>query len=894
MDTKGGLEQASSSETTADRVAERNDQSDAGIRRREALKSLVAGFVAVPLLPEVAHRQGHEPVALAGSGVENQRDQLFDGGWRFHRGDAAGAERPEFDDSAWRVLDLPHDWSVEDLPPLPESTGEGAIWGDAVVPSRTGPFDRYGSEGKRDTGWSVGGTGWYRKRFAANAVGVDSQVEIIFDGVYMNSDVWLNGQHLGDHPYGYTSFAYDLTPYLQRQGENVLAVRVRNEGRNSRWYSGSGIYRHVWLSVTGEVRVLLWGVYVATPEVSKDAATVKVAVKVENRGKAVREVTVRVRLLDAKDALAGMQEATQTVPPGGSTLVDQQFALRAPQLWFTATPQLYRAEVELMAGGRTVDRATTTFGIRRVEVDAKRGLRINGVGVKLRGGCMHHDNGLLGAAAIDRTEQRRVELMKANGFNAIRCSHNPPSPAFLDACDRLGMLVIDEAFDCWTIQKNPQDYHLYFKDWWQRDIDSMVLRDRNHPSVIFWSIGNEIPERADPAGIARAKQLIDEVKRLDPTRPVTAAIPFFFESGGRRPWTESDPAFQYLNVGGYNYQWQQYESDHARLPDRVMMGTESFPLQAFENWQMVQKHPYVIGDFVWTGMDYLGEAGIGNAQLNSPNPFAAAGAPAGPQGELGGIPVSSFALIFADYPWFNSCCGDIDLIGEAKPQLRYKHVLWGNSKLEMEVQRPVPEGRKELISAWGWSDELRSWTWPGHEGTTLKVRVYSSGDQVRLLLNGRAIGAKPVSAETKFRAEFDVPYAAGELKAVAIAEGNQIAELAFKTAGKPAKLRLRADRQSIRRNRNDLAYVMLEVVDQAGEVVPDATVPVAFSISGAGELAGIGTANPKDVRSFRRQRPATFHGKCLAIVRPTGSAGSVTLQAQAEGLTAASVVLEVG
>ncbi|HTX35797.1 MAG TPA: glycoside hydrolase family 2 TIM barrel-domain containing protein [Bryobacteraceae bacterium] len=880
-------------ESGREAAASGNGQNDAGILRREALKSLVTGLVAVPLLTERAHSQRHgDPKAE--SGLASERAQLFDEGWRFHRGDAAGAERPEFDDSGWRRLDLPHDWSVEDLPPIPESNGEGAIWGDTAVPSRTGPFDRYASEGKRDTGWMVGGTGWYRKRFGANGLAAESQVEIVFDGVYMNSDVWLNGRHLGYHPYGYTAFAYELTPYLQRQGENVLAVRVRNEGRNSRWYSGSGIYRHVWLSASGEVRVPLWGVYVTTPEVSNEAATVKVTVQVENRGKAAREVAARVRLLDPKGVAAGMRETAQTVPAGGRAQVDQEFALRSPQLWSMANPELWRAEVELVADARTVDRATSTFGIRKVEVDAERGLRINGEGVKLRGGCMHHGNGLLGAAAIDRAEQRRVELMKANGFNAIRCSHNPPSPAFLDACDRLGMLVIDEAFDCWTVQKNPQDYHLYFKDWWQRDIDAMVLRDRNHPSVIFWSIGNEIPERANPAGVAIAKQIVDEIHRLDTTRPVTAAIPFFFEAGRRRAWAESDPAFQYLNVGGYNYLWQQYESDHERVPDRVMMGTESFPLQSFENWQMVQKHAYVIGDFVWTGMDYLGESGIGNAQLNSPSPFAQAGAPAGPQGELGGIPVASFALIFAKYPWFNAYCGDIDLVGEAKPQLHYKRVLWGDSKLEMAVQRPVPEGQKELTSPWGWSDELRSWTWPGHEGAALKVRVYSSGQQVRLLLNGREAGAKPVSAETKWKAEFDVPYAPGELKAVALTDGQPIAELAFQTVGKPAKLRLRADRQSIRRDRNDLAYVTLEVVDEAGNVVPDAAVPVAFSISGAGELAGVGTADPKDVQSFRGRRPVTFHGKCLAIVRPTGSAGSVTLRAEAERLAGDSVVLKAG
>jgi beta-galactosidase len=887
MDAKSGLERASS------RVADAatNDHSGGGVRRRDALKSFVASFAAIPLLTELAHGQQHESMADVGSGVANHRDQLFDGGWRFYRGDASGAERQQFDDSAWRVLDLPHDWSVEDLPPLPESTGEGAIWGDTVVPSRIGPFDSYLSAGKRDTGWVVGGMGWYRKRFSAEAVGAASQVEIVFAGVYMNSDVWLNGHHLGYHPYGYTTFAYDLTAYLRRDAENVLAVRVRNEGRNSRWYSGSGIYRHVWLNVTTEVRVPLWGVYVTTPEVSKDAARVKVAVKIENRGRVARDVAVRVRLLDSESALAGNREATQSVAAGEGAQADQEFAIKAPRLWSMASPQLYRAEVDLMVGGTTVDRTTTSFGIRKIEVDAEAGLRINGEEVKLRGGCLHHDNGLLGAAAIDRADERRVELMKANGFNAIRCSHNPPSPAFLDACDRVGILVIDEAFDQWGIQKNPQDYHLYFQDWWQRDIDAMVLRDRNHPSVVFWSIGNEIPERADPAGIDRAKQLVDEVKRLDPTRPVTAAIPFFFEPGRSRAWVETDPAFKYLDVGGYNYQWREYEGDHARIPDRVMMGTESFPLEAFENWQMVQQHPYVVGDFVWTGMDYLGESGIGNAQLNSAVPWPLAGAP--PTG--GSIPQlpGDVSLIFATYPWFNAYCGDIDLIGEAKPQLYYKRVLWGESKLEMAVQRPVPEGRSERISSWGWSDELRSWTWPGHEGRTLKVRAYSSGDQVRLLLNGREIGTKPVSTETKFKAEFDVPYAAGELKAIALVEGRPIAELAFKTAGKPAKLRLRADRQSIRRARNDLAYVTLEVVDQAGNAVPDASVPVAFTISGAGELAAVGTANPKDVESFRRQRPRTFHGKCLAIVRPTGAAANVTLRAQAEGLVSASIVVKV-
>lgn len=863
--------------------------------RRDALKA-----VAMLAAPLVGQTVGSTQVSTTrpSAAVENRRGQRFDDRWLFFRGDAAGAERPDFDDSAWRTLGLPHDWSVEDLPPRPEeASGAGALWGSDVLPTRLGPFDTELSQGGRDTGWFVGGTGWYRKRFTAGAIPAGGQLEIVFDGVYMNSDVWLNGNLLGNHPYGYTAFAYDLTPHLQRAGENVLAVRVRNEGRNSRWYSGSGIYRHVWLNVTGGVRVPLWGVHVTTPDVSADSATVKVAVAMENRTRSAQEVAVRIRLFDSKNAAVGSRDATQALAVGVSAQVEQTFAIARPELWSLAATHMYRAEVDLLVGGKVVDQSAAPFGIRRIEVDAQRGLRINGEPVKLKGGCLHHDNGLLGAAALDRAEERRVELMKAHGFNAIRTSHNPPSPAFLDACDRLGVLVMDEAFDCWERQKNAQDYHLYFAEWWQRDIDAMVLRDRNHPSVIFWSIGNEIPERAEPRGVEIAKQLVERIRSMDPSRPITAGI------NGGPPSEGLDPAFQHLGVAGYNYLWGNYEADHARLPTRVILGTESFPQHAFQNWQLVEKHPFVIGDFVWTGMDHLGESSIGNAQLASPGRGGSGGGGGGPQGPAAGGARGGFSNTFSGlaslgnitlgFPWFNCYCGDVDLIGEAKPQWYYRKVVWGTSKLEMAVQRPLPAGRTETISAWGWSDELRSWTWPGYEGRTMKVRVFSTGDQVRVLLNGKEIGAKSVSAQTEMRAEFDVPYAAGELKAVALLGGKQIAELLFKTAGRPARLRLKADRLSIKRDRNDLAFVTLEVLDQFGELVPDAAVPVAFSITGAGELAAVGTANPKDVRSFRQPRLRTFHGKCLAIVRSKGVAGSATLQVSAGGLTSASVVVQV-
>lgn len=879
-------------------LAPASSQQAITLPRRDVLKA-AALLAAAPLAP----RRGAAPFDAAEGPqavVPARRAQAFDEGWRFLRADAPGAEQPAFDDSSWRTLDLPHDFSVEDLPPrAADANGEGALWGTTVLPVRVGPFDTEQSAGGRDTGWFVGGAGWYRKRFSTAGLPADARVEIVFDGVYMNSDVWLNGHLLGNHPYGYTAFAYDLTPHLRPAEENVLAVRVKNDGRNSRWYSGSGIYRHVWLNVTGTVRVPLWSLFVTTPVVSQEAATVNVAVRVENLAQAASRMTARVRLMDPGGANVGTYEIKQKVPGAGRIDLQHAFTLAAPQLWAPATPRLYRAEVDILADGKATDTVGTTFGIRKVEVDAERGLRVNGERVQLRGGCLHHDNGLLGACAIDRAEERRIELMKAHGFNAIRTSHNPPSSAFLDACDRLGMLVLDEAFDQWERQKNAQDYHLYFADWWKRDVGAMVLRDRNHPSVILWSIGNEIPERSQPRGVEIAKQLADEIKALDRTRPVTAAI-----NGWGASDTDMDASFQHLDISGYNYMFDRYEKDHARHPERVIVGTESFPRHAFPSWRPVEAQPYVIGDFVWTGMDHLGESSIGNAQLNSPRRGgpgggAGGGGAAGAGGAAGSPAPNSIAALFAEssinlpFPWFNCYCGDIDLIGQPKAQWFYRRVLWGLSRLEMAVQRPVPDGRTESISPWGWSDELRSWTWPGAEGKTLKVRVYAAGDQVRLLLNGKEIGTAPVSAAAELKAEFSVPYAPGELKAIALQGGRPIAEQSLQTVGKPAQLRLSADRPSIRPSRNDLAYVTLEVLDEAGRLVPDAVVSVRVAVAGAAELAAVGTANPKDVWSFRQQNLKTFHGRCLAIVRPKGIAGTATLQAQADGLTPASLVVRM-
>ncbi len=661
-----------------------------------------------------------------------ERDALFDDGWRFHRGDIPGAEAVDHDDSGWRTLDLPHDWSIEDLPADPEAPPEieavrgvwrfhkgddprwkereldetdweevrlpdcwenhsdhtedhvygwyrrriaipadcagrdfvlllgriddvdetwfngrriGATgsfppdyrWADTVdrryrvpaglargdgtdviavrvfdgannggilepgTPSQAGPFSPELSENKDKTGHTVGGVGWYRKRFALDAPG--KRVRLRFDGVYMNGEFWVNGSRLGEWPSGYSGFEFDVTPHL-RSGDNIVAVRVRNEGKNSRWYSGSGIYRHVWLTVVDPLHVPLWGVFVTTPEVSPESALVRVSVETRNLTDREQAAQLRVRLENPTGYTVAAAETTVAVPPGATATQPLEMRVDQPALWSCGNPALHRARVEIMADGALRDAVCQTFGIRKVEIDAGSGFRLNGKSIKLKGGNVHHDNGALGAAAIDRAEERKVELLQANGFNAIRCSHNPPSPALLDAADRAGMLVIDEAFDQWRERKldNEQDYHRFFDAWHERDIAAMVRRDRNHPSVVMWSIGNEIPEQFRASETAAA--LRAAVLAHDDTRPVTAAV---CTDWGRviRNWDElSDPAFIHLDVAGYNYLPDKYESDHARHPDRVIYGAESYPKDAALYWGLVEKHNHVIGDFVWTALDY--------------------------------------------------------------------------------------------------------------------------------------------------------------------------------------------------------------------------------------------------------------------------------------------------
>ena len=784
-------------------------------------------------------------------GSVNNRNLPFDSGWKFLRDSVAGAENPSFDDSGWRTLDLPHDWSIENFA---DSDNEDHI----------GPFTKT-SEGGVSTGHVKGGTGWYRKHFTADDSYKMKNVSVCFDGVYMITTVWVNGKKAGDHFYGYTPFSFDISGLLNAGSDNVIAVKVMNPGKNSRWYSGSGMYRHVWLTITNPLRVAENGLYVTTNLLSKDIAEIRMSVKLKNIGHENSEGKILTFISDTDDRVINKTEKSIEINPDGTLSVEQSLKITQPSLWSVDNPHLYRATAQVVVKGEIIDSYSVQFGVRTLDFSAGKGFRLNDIPLELKGACMHHDNGLLGSAAFDRAEERRIEIMKANGYNAIRTSHNPPSKQFLDACDRLGMLVIDEAFDMWEHPKNPSDYSNYFKDNWKNDLQSMILRDRNHPSVIAWSIGNEIYERADTSGQRIAGQLVRVVKSLDNSRPVTAAICFFWDHPGT-DWSASAKAFASLDVAGYNYMWREYENDHKKYPDRIMAGTESFPMEAFENWQQVEKDSWVIGDFVWTGMDYLGESGIGHMYYDKKD--------------------TSFSM---QWPWYNSWCGDIDITGQKKAQSYFRDVVWGRSNLEMAVHAPLPSGKKEGISMWGWPSEYQSWTWPGEEGDTLQISVYSRCQEVRLKLNGKVIGQKQTSDKTRLTAEFTVPYSPGELKAIGIINGKEVATKVFKTAGKPSHLILTADRTHINADRNDLAYVSVEIRDKDENLIPNTDITVKFIVSGEGELLASGNAAPNDMHSFRKPECKTFNGKCLAIIRPYSKAGSIKVNAEAAGLPNAMI-----
>ena len=821
-------------------------------------------------------------VTIPAAAAQPQRSRLelaADSNWKFVLGDPGGAEARSFEDANWRTVELPHDWSIEGRPSKDNPTG---------------------SEG----GYFPAGTGWYRKTFSAPPEWRGKRVSVEFDGVYRDATVYLNGHKLGNQPYGYTSFSFDVMPDLDFSGLNVLAVRVDNSAQpNSRWYSGSGIYRHVRVVVTDPVHVAHWGVLVSTTSASTESGSLSVRTRVENESAATARVTVETQILDRGGKPAGRAQSAVEAAPGSATEASQEIAVSKPALWSPEAPALYRAVTRLRKDGKAIDEVVTIFGIRTLAWSAEKGLLLNGKAIKLAGGCVHHDNGPLGAAAFDRAEERRVELLKAAGYNAVRTSHNPPSPAFLDACDRVGLLVLDEAFDTWKANKVKYDYGRNFDEWWQRDISAMVLRDRNHPSVVLWSIGNEIPEVLVERGPAIAKRLADQVRSLDSSRPLTQAVPT--STSGPFP----DAVLAVLDIAGYNYNLaRNYANDHRRVPSRLMMTTESFPAAAFEQWQVAKDNSFILGDFVWTAMDYLGESGIGAWAYGTPQQASQAGmmmtgmqgmadkmflamangvdmkammAQAG--GNQGGQSPMSF--LAPGYPWHAAQCGDLDLTGHRKPQSYYRDILWnGGDRVYATVRLPEPEGKKIVAVAWAVYPTLPSWTWPTQEGKELQVEVYSGVEKVRLYLNDKLIGEKATGRSEEFKALFTVPYAPGTLKAVGMRGDRAVAESVLTTAGNPARLRLTADRTTLQAGGQDLSFVTVEAIDAEGRFQPNADQEVQFAITGPGAIAAVGNADGKDESPYQGDRRKLFQGRALVVVRTQGQSGAIQLTAKTAGL----------
>ena len=828
------------------------------------------------------------PLLVAVDSQSPRQVLAADYGWKFFLGDPSGAEAPSFADVSWRAVDLPHDWSSESRPDKNNLTGGGE-------------------------GFFPAGIGWYRKTFNAPTDWKGKRVSVEFDGAYKNATVYLNGRKLGTHPSGYTSFAFDLTPQLNISGVNVLAVRVDNSAQpNSRWYSGSGIYRHVRVVVSAPTHVAHWGTFVTTPDVSAQSAKVVLRTRLANELASKASVSIQTTLFDMAGNQVGTVQSKLAIAPMKEAEATQEITVANPSLWSPESPSLYRAVSQVQKDGRIIDEVTTPFGIRSLAWSVEKGLLLNGKPIKLTGGSVHHDNGPLGAAAFDRAEERKVELLKAAGHNAVRTAHNPPSPAFLDACDRLGLLVMDEPFDVWKAHKVKFDYASDFDEWWKQDLSSMVLRDRNHPSIVIWGIGNEIPDLELERGRVIARQMVELLRSLDNTRPLTLAFP------GSTTAPNALAVFSMLEITGYNYNIQPtYKEDHRHFPSRIMLTTESYPSDLFSLWKISEDNPYVLGDLTWTAIDYLGESGVGAWSYGTPEQAKILDEMSTPTSstEFGDRALAAMAngedmmtlfrrntdparraavsLLFHGYPWHAAVCGDLDLTGYRKPQSYYRDILWnGGDRVYATVRLPEPEGKKIIAIRWATYPTMSTWTWPGQEGKELQVEVYSGAERVQLFLNDKLIGEKPTGRDEEFKAAFSVPYTPGTLKAVGYRDGRAVAEHVLATTGNPVALRLVADRTAVQADGEDLSFVAVEAVDAQGRLEPNADQEVQFSISGPGVIAAVANGDGQDEASYQGDRRKLFQGRALVVVRTSRQVGPIKLTATTSGLRDGSVTIE--
>lgn len=769
---------------------------------------------------------------------------------------------------------------------------------------------------QNNTGFFPGGNYTYKKTFYVPKEYENKNVLFEFEGVYMNAMVYINGDFAGKCPFGYSNFYVNANRFLKFDADNEIKVHVLNGTElNSRWYTGSGIYRNVNILIGEQLHIKADGVKIATPDIEADQAVVAISTIVENNGFSTQNAYVYTEIQDAHGQVIASDKAPVSVFSGETETVRQRVYIQNPQLWSVEHPDLYVCYSKLMADDQIVDEANNRFGIRKLQLDTKNGLRINGEAVKLRGACVHHDNGVLGASTFERSEERRVEILKEAGFNAIRSAHQPMSKAMLDACDRLGMLVMDETFDMWSSNKTEYDYGLYFQEWWEKDVQAMVEKDFNHPSVIMYSIGNEIPESGTKHGATLNRTVAEKVRSLDGTRYVVSSVNGWLcimdrlgeimgsfagenqEAAAPQPQTNeinsvmssivgmmnqiagheivgavTEQTFAGVDIAGYNYMSGRYEIDKELFPNRVICGTESMPKDIDTNWRLTKANSHILGDFAWAGWDYLGEAGIGKVDYT----------------------LDESKGIYGPYPWYIAYCGDIDIVGNRRPASYYRETVWGLRKEPyIAVQRPARYHDKYMSSAWSWSDSIASWTWPGSEDNSVKVEVYSDADEVELLVNGASIGKAPVGEENRFKAIFDTVYSPGELTAVAYVNGVETGRILLKTAGQGVELKLESDREQLQASGSDLAYIMISLTDENGILQNEADRKVSITVEGAGTLQGFGSADPKSLENFYDHERTTFDGKVLAVIRSKAEAGTITVTASAEGCAAKATVISV-
>ena len=767
--------------------------------------------------------------------------ELFDFDWKFKLNDQVNAEKSDFDDSDWRILNLPHDFSIEQ------------------------PFDSSNFTGP-DGGYTYNGIGWYRKHFILPKTSGNKNIMVQFNGIYRNSEVWINGHYLGFRPYGYTSFYYNLTPYLNKPGtDNILAVKVNtSEQPNSRWYTGAGIYRHVWLYTTEKIHFKHWGVYAQTAYSNSTEAKIIISSDIVNGLTKPVKVRVHCKLLNKEDAIAGECISDLSIEADSSANIIQEILVKKPMLWSVDDPDLYKLECTIIKDQKVQDLYTSSYGIRTVVFYPDSGCYINDKHVLLKGTNNHHDGGPLGAACADYSFERQLRILKNMGCNALRISHNPPAPELLDCADSMGFVVINEIFDEWVSWKRKTGYSPHFYEWYKKDVANWILRDRNHPCVVAWSLGNEVIEQRRKDGSQILQLIKNEAIKYDTTRPFTAGC-------NEMPAANKNGFTPLLNIVGYNYRESMYESDHVQYPERVIFGSETviypyhpgedFPLHTQKQWIDAQHSKYIAGEFIWTGFDYLGETGIG----------------------LGGTSYEPW-LYWPKWPYRSAVCGVIDICGFEKPGYWFRKALWSDEPVVfIAVGLDSAAFNEKAVPFWGWPNVLDHWN---HtiEGDSLPVQVYTNCENVELFINDKSFGVKTLDKTKEAFLIWKVPFEPGIIKAVATnTSGIQIVHK-IKTAGAPAKIVLNTKKPTVKADWQDVTYIKATVTDQYDVPVPFASNIIEFSVKGEGKIRAVGNGDPKSHTFFGGKTIEAYQGKCLVIVQSGKKEGKIIVKASSPGL----------